>query len=280
MELSIVIPLYHSAKNTYRHLPNILTTLRNKYKAFEIIFIIDNNYISKDILPILETEKNNPEIKIYQLQKNYGQHFATLCGFYLAQGEHILSVDEDMSHYLLELSKTDEYKKYDIYYFYYDKDMMYNSTIRRVLSNSFKKALSFIIRVKPSSTFRIITASLRDKILSRKHIFWNIDIMLINFTDNIGGQEIDAADVTDHDSSYNYKRLFRMAFEIVYEHNTIFMNLFFALIPSILYYLRFHDRMRTTVVYIFFAILITLFFNLMKWLSPSTKSKFEAAIMK
>lgn len=278
MELSVVIPIYHSANNAIAHLPAVLSALQGKYKDFEIIFIIDNEQISEDVKALFALEKQYPEMSVHQLRKNYGQQFATLCGYYLAKGDYILSVDEDMTRYTTEICKTDDYKNKEVFYFYYDKNSMYNSDTRKVLSNLYKSIIHKIVNLKRNSTFRIISKSLRNKILKNKHIFWNIDVTIFNNTNNIGSQDLPDCDITDHNSAYNYKRLFQVAFEIAYEHNTIFMNLLFAIIPAIIYYWRFHDKMRTTVVYIFFAIVITSFFLILKICSLSTEKKILNAL--
>ena len=280
MEFSVVIPIYHSANNAIKHLPAVIDALRSKYRDFEIIFIIDNEYISADVSTLLEMKNTYLEVKVRQLCKNYGQQFATLCGYYLATGEYILSVDEDMTQYILDACKTNAYIGKDVYYFYYDKNTMYNSDTRKVLSNLYKSIIRKIVNLKRNSTFRIISKSLKNKILGNKHIFWNIDVSIFNNTNNIGSEEIEQFDVTDHNSAYNYKKLFQVAFEIAYEHNTIFMNLLFAVVPAAIYYWRFEDRMRTTVVYIFFAIVITSFFVSLKIFSPKTKTKIERALKK
>ena len=46
MELSIIIPVYHSAKNALLHLPAKITELHSKFKEFEIIVVIDNDNIN------------------------------------------------------------------------------------------------------------------------------------------------------------------------------------------------------------------------------------------
>ncbi len=280
MDFSVVIPLYYYANNTATHLTDISKALASKYKDFEIIFVIDNSQISKEIAHLMDIQEQFKEVKIVQLNKNYGQHFATLCGFYVAKGKHILSVDEDMSHYIIDICKESDYENADIYFYFYDKDKMYQSTIRKTLSNAYKNLLNHTMSLKPSSTFRVINADLRSKILNNKHIFWNIDIMLFKHTDNIKGELIEGFNVTDQHSSYNYKKLFQMAFEIIYEHNTFLMNLLLALVPTILYYWTYHDTMRTIGVYVFFTIAITAFFNLLKYFTPSTSSKIEAALKK
>lgn len=280
MEFSLVIPVYHSAKNAIKHLPVVHSALQGKYKDFEVIFVIDNAIITDDVKPLFELEKEYSNIKINQLQKNYGQHFATLCGFYLAKGDHIMSVDEDMTQYAIEICNTDEYEKFDVFYFHYDKDSMYNSDTRKVLSNVYKSIIQRVVNLKRNSTFRVITKPLRDKIFKHKHIFWNIDVMIFNNTASIGSIDVLHCDITDHNSAYNYKKLFQVAFEIGYEHNTIFMNLLFASVPAIIYNLHYHDSMRRNVIFVFFAVLITGFFKALKKFSATTENKVLRALNK
>jgi hypothetical protein len=55
-----------------------------------------------------------------------------MCGYYLAKGDFIACIDEDMSEYVLEICKTNSYKNTDVFYFYYDKNQMYNSPVQKV----------------------------------------------------------------------------------------------------------------------------------------------------
>lgn len=280
MELSVVIPIYHSAKNALSYLPEVIKGLRGKYKEFEIIFIIDNKIISDEAITLFSFRQDYPEIRVQQLRKNYGQHFATMCGYYLAQGDFILSVDEDMTKYITKICTTDDYKKHEVFYFCYDKNNMYNSDTRKVLSNLYKSVIHKIVNLKKHSTFRVISRSLRDKMLKTKHFFWNLDVMIFNNTNNVGSLDLKDCDVTDLNSGYNYKKLFQVAFEIAYEHNTIFMNLLLAIGPSFMYYVIYGSMFRTVFVYIFFATVITSFFTLLIYFSAPTIQKIENALKK
>jgi hypothetical protein len=278
MDLSVVIPIYHTAKNAVAHLPGVIHDLRKHMDSFEILFIIDNENIDEDIKGLFILQQTYPEIHIRQLRKNHGQHFATLCGYYLAKGNYILSIDEDMTKYIPEICKSEEYKSFDVYYWFYDKNTMYTSDIRKAFSNLFKLLIEKIVNFQKNSTFRMINRELRNKLITEKHIFWNIDIMIFDNTGNTGGRHIEQFDVKDDESSYNYKKLLRVAIEIPYEHNTIFMNLLIALIPSFLYQMIYQDLAGTLVVYgITFFIIQSLFIAL-KQLTPATEKKIQQAI--
>ena len=91
--LSIIIPVYNEDENVLPLTKKIETALIN-YK-FEIIYIDD---FSTD-----NTVKNikslqNPNIKLIELKKNYGQSLALAAGIDNALGDFIISLDGDMQN--------------------------------------------------------------------------------------------------------------------------------------------------------------------------------------
>ncbi len=278
MELSIVIPIYRLAKNALQELPAAIDVLRKRYTSFEVLFIIDNDVYTDEVKRLWQLQDAFPEVRVQPLKRNYGQHFATLCGFYLAKGDFIMSVDEDMTKYISTVCDNHEYSQYDVYFWHYNKNEMYTSVIRKIFSILFKALVHRIINFKKNSTFRVISKALRDKIMRDKHIYWNIDVMIFNETENIGGCDLDKFDVKDFDSGYNYKTLINVAFEIVYEHNTIFMNLILAVVPAILCFLFTGNCRITAVIYGISTVLLVLFFLLLKRRTPDTTDKIQQAL--
>ncbi|MDB5227050.1 MAG: putative Ribonuclease [Bacteroidota bacterium] len=278
MELSVVIPIYHTATNAVRSIPEVIPALQSKFNDFEIIFVIDNDGVPDEVKALFTLQDIYKQVKIYRLNKNHGQHFATLTGYYFAKGDHILSIDEDMTQYVTKICRNNDYMQHDIYYWHYNKNNMYNSVIRKILSILFKAAIHKLINFKKNSTFRVMTKELRDKMMLDKHIFWNIDVMIFNNTAHVGGCVLELSDINDHDSGYNYKTLANVAFEIAYEHNLIFMNLLFAVFPALAVHLVFQNMTVTAITYFVIVILITLFFTGVKKLTPSTGNKILAAI--
>lgn len=279
MELSVVIPIYHTAKNACASLPGVIHELRRCYTSFEILFIIDNDRIDDDIAGLFQLQASYPEVHVRQLKRNYGQHFATLCGYYLAKGNHILSIDEDMSKYITETCRTRDYQHYDVFFWFYDKNTMYTSDIRKAFSILFKLLIDKIVNFKKNSTFRMISRELRDRLLLPKHIFWNLDIMIFDLTDKVGGTHIEQFDVKDEGSGYSYQKLARVAFEIPYEHNTIFMNLLLALVPALLCLLISRQLLHAAIIYMISFALIQSVILYLKTSTPQTESKIREALL-
>ncbi len=280
MELSVVVPVYRSANHAVSRLSNIIQTFRCKYREFEVVFIIDNDAINVEIDKLIELSKQMDEIKIFYLNHNYGQHFATLCGYYLAKGDFIACIDEDMFEYLSEICKTDEYFSYEVYYFYYNKNEMYHSSVRKVFSILYKRILSTVVNLKKHSTFRIITRSLRDKMLIDKHYYWNLDVMVYDNAQHVGGITIVDCILSDKESNYTYLKLINMAFEIVYEHNTIFMHSIISFFLAVLFFIFTNKLLMAVLFWLIIVLVATLFFKLILLNTDTTISKIEKALKK
>lgn len=278
MELSIVVPVYRSAKNAIVHLPLIIETFRHKYRNFEVLFIIDYHDMNPEMDSFIALCEKYDEIKIQSLKKNYGQHFATLCGYYLAKGDFIACVDEDMSAYILEICKTNDYKNFDVFYFYYNKNEMYNSSVRKFFSILYKYLIRKIVNLKKHSTFRVISKELRDKILLEKHYYWNLDVMAYDNTKKIDGVTILNCNITDDNSNYNYKKLLKIAYEIAYENNPIFMNVLFSFLPTILFYFVTKNIISTILFSVLIVVFTSFLFRLIKKKTATTTEKILAAL--
>lgn len=278
MEISIVIPIYNVTKNAVEHIPTVIDLLRRKYKDFELLFVIDNIAIDKEVQALLNLSNVYSEIKISRLNKNYGQHFATLCGYYLAKGDFIVCIDEDMTKYISEICQHNEYQNFEVFYFYYNKNDMYRSSVRRFFSNTYKKIINKVVNLKNHSTYRVISKSLRDKILRDKHIFWNIDVMIFDNTNKIGSATLFLPDINDFDSVYNYKKLSVIAFEIAFEHNNILSNILYSIFPAILFFYFFKNLIALLIFYFLLAIITSLCFIIIKRKTKNTEQKILAAL--
>jgi undecaprenyl-phosphate 4-deoxy-4-formamido-L-arabinose transferase len=278
MEVSIVIPVYRSIKSAVKYLPGALGDLNNHLAGFEIIFIIDHADSAQQMHELNALKQYSACIKTYALNRNYGQHFATLCGYYLAEGNYIVSIDEDMIRYLPEICKSGEYKSYDVFYWMYDKNRMYTSGIRKAFSILFKILLEKIVVFHENSTYRCIRKSLRDQLLTGKHIFWNMDIMIFKITNRIGRRHFEGFDIKDDESGYNYKKLLRVAFEIPYEHNTLFMNLLISLAPCFAVYAATHDNAAGFIAYALSVAILSITASVIRMRVPPTEKKIKEAL--
>lgn len=91
--LSIIIPVFNEEKNIAPLLKRLLPSIKDY--NYEIIFISDG---SKD-----KTEDNikkqiqlNKKIKLVSFRRNFGHQMAITCGYHLAKGDAVISLDADL----------------------------------------------------------------------------------------------------------------------------------------------------------------------------------------
>ena len=111
-EFSVIVPVYNS-KDTLEELYNLIAAFFNeKEAAFEVVFVDDCSTDSSwDV--IVELQQNHKHITGIKLSKNSGQHQATSCGITHAQGNFIITIDDDMQIHPSEIKKTrHKYQKY------------------------------------------------------------------------------------------------------------------------------------------------------------------------
>lgn len=95
MDLSIVIPLFNEAESLPELLPWISRALEKEKFVYEIVLVDDG---SRDeswaVICDLSTVYHN--LRGVRFQRNYGKAAALQCGFSLAKGEVVITMDADM----------------------------------------------------------------------------------------------------------------------------------------------------------------------------------------
>ena len=96
-KISVILPVYNEEKNIDILYNEIIISLKQINRNYEIIFINDG---SKDnsYLKLLELSKKDKRIKIIKFRKNFGQTAAMDAGFKNASGDVIISLDSDLQN--------------------------------------------------------------------------------------------------------------------------------------------------------------------------------------
>lgn len=96
MKLSVVSTLYKSRVFLEDFLTETIDAIRKlNIEDFEIIFVNDGS--PDDSLPFLIQKKANiPQIKIIDLSRNFGHHYAMQVGLQYAKGDFVFLIDNDL----------------------------------------------------------------------------------------------------------------------------------------------------------------------------------------
>lgn len=90
---SLVIPMYNEEGNAGLIIDRIFETMKG-YR-YELI-LVDDNSKDKTVKEIIE--KNDPNVVLIQLKRNYGQSSAMMAGFDYASGDYIITLDGDLQN--------------------------------------------------------------------------------------------------------------------------------------------------------------------------------------
>jgi undecaprenyl-phosphate 4-deoxy-4-formamido-L-arabinose transferase len=94
--ISIIIPVYNEEATLPRLMERLRPVMEHMERSYEIIFIDDGSRDSS--LSLLKSFTSNPEIRIVELSKNFGQHAAIFAGFSIARGDIIITMDADLQN--------------------------------------------------------------------------------------------------------------------------------------------------------------------------------------
>jgi len=145
MDISVVIPLFNEEESLPELVAWIEKVMNDNHCSYEIIMVDDG---SKDNSwqVVEELQSKNPYIKGIKFRRNYGKSAALFCGFDVAQGDVVITMDADLQDSpdeipgLFKMIKNDGFdlvsgwkkKRYDPVLSKNIPSKIYNFTVRRI----------------------------------------------------------------------------------------------------------------------------------------------------
>ncbi|MFM7662510.1 MAG: glycosyltransferase family 2 protein [Bacteroidota bacterium] len=213
---SLIIPVYNTGKELLQLHKEIIHTL-SPVLSVEILYIDD---FSRDntweILKEIKQTDASGQIKIVRLGKNFGQHAATLCGFSKANGEFILTMDDDLQvspTEFFKLIKECEISQSQVVYGEYNTNQ---SILRKCLVYCYKKIARLEGRHRgKGSSFRLIRVDLAKKLAEKNRNFIFIDEFFIWYTSKISFVKVNNNPNPLKKSRYRLSGLFSISLKII-----------------------------------------------------------------
>jgi len=226
MKYSVVIPVYNSAPTLGELCQRIQETL-NSHGSYEII-LVDDGSTDGSWKTLKEIQKHSPaNIRIVRLSKNFGQHNAITCGFSIAKGEYVITMDDDLQHPPEEIPKLIA-KQTET-----DSDVVYGipktrrHSFLRIAGGYFTRRSSNMVKGNPEgSSFRLIRKVIVEQIGSHQNnamIF--IDEILGWYTSSVATVDVEHHARKNGKSGYSTLGLVRLYFDIVINHSAIPLKL-------------------------------------------------------
>jgi undecaprenyl-phosphate 4-deoxy-4-formamido-L-arabinose transferase len=211
--LSIVIPVYRGAR-TIAALVRELERL-DIAGGHEIILVNDGSPDdSAAVVRGLVRAAPVPVVAL-DLARNFGEHNAVMAGYSVARGRHIINLDDDFQNPPSEVGRLHEYAvahpELDVVYTHYPSK---KHNFFRNLGSRFTNAVAGLLLEKPRglylSSFRCITAFLRDQVIAYRGPYPYIDGLILQSTQRIGRFEVRHAERAAGDSGYTLRKLGRL----------------------------------------------------------------------
>ncbi|MEQ8156557.1 MAG: glycosyltransferase [Clostridiaceae bacterium] len=212
IKYSVVIPVYGSGDWIFELTKGISNVLNQYKENYEIILVNDCSPNENTWGKIVEACKLNKTIRAFNLMYNSGQPSATLCGLEQAEGEYIITMDDDFQHMPEELPKLIDAMKtntnFDCIFGVFPEKM--HSWIRRKGSEIYNYILDYIYK-RPknikSTSLRIMKRDLAKLLVQCKTSHPQIGPMIFSMTKKVGNVPVNHKERAYGESGYTLNKL-------------------------------------------------------------------------
>lgn len=213
MTLSFIIPCYRSEKTLNTVVDEIQLTMEQYEEyQYEIILVCDHSpdNVFEIILQLCNTCEN---IKGINMSKNFGQHAALMAGYRIAQGDIVISLDDDGQTPVDELPKLliKLEEGFDIVFGKYTSKK--HSLFRNIGSKSNDLMTQFLLN-KPSglylSSFFVAKKYIIDEICRYENSYPYIVGLLLRTTNNIANVNVCHRERAEGVSGYTFRTLLKL----------------------------------------------------------------------
>lgn len=209
---SVVVPVYnseHTLNELYNRLNKVFT--ETVQEPFELI-LVDDGSKDRSYQVMEELRAADSRVKIIQMARNFGQHPALLCGFSHAEGDFIITMDDDLQHPPEEIPKLintiKEREDVDVIIASYEGRK--HGPIRRLGTKVSVWATSKMLGKDPNlqiTSFRLIRRFLVEAILQTNTYLPQIGNLLVLTSNRIINVPVHHAQRAYGKSGYSFKRL-------------------------------------------------------------------------
>lgn len=231
IKYSFVIPVYKSVESLEPLFMGIKTMCNGLKLTFEVIFVEDNGS-EESWKKLLELKKIHPDtITLIKLTKNFGQNGATLCGIGEANGEFIVTMDDDLQVQPSEIEKLiacERETKADVIYGVYKEESQH--FLRNAGSNLVKKVFNITENgANIGSSIRLINTGMAKYLKNhlQDHLF--INQVLSWYTFDTRFVEVTRNPRNHGKSGYSFWQLFKIAFRLLFLYTSIPLKIMIAI---------------------------------------------------
>ncbi len=221
--VSIIVPVFHGGRflrDLYRRISQALETVDGE---FEVIFVEDGGGDgSWEILKQLR--RDHPETKILRLSRNFGQHNALMCGFSVARGRYVITLDDDLQFFPedIPLLLHEVEKGYHVVFGYPAEKQhgLLRNLASAILQGLFRKIFGLPSGFRTSS-FRVLRGEIVREMLHYRTPFPHVSAMAMSITRNATSIPVRHAPRADGKSTYSFRKLLKVTFNLLIHYSSL-----------------------------------------------------------
>lgn len=229
--ISIVIPVYNSADSLFELYNSIKKTMNIKKLKFELIFV-DDHSLDQSYQKILALAKKDNQVKGFRLAQNFGQQNAIFCGLKYAEGDYIVTMDDDLQHQPQVIFSLYQKIKADYDVVYAVPKNSSNNWYRRIGSKLTNLLFNYISPKKKGlrvSSFRMINKKILKKIIVSDKSFIYLSAIILKENPKIANIYTQKQARKYGESNYNFLKLFKLFLKLyLYYGKLPFLQFFYS----------------------------------------------------
>jgi len=223
VDISVVIPVYKGSDSLKELYDRLKDTLEKITQNFEII-LIDDCSPDHSLNIIKEIHQQDLRVKFISLMRNFGQHNAIMCGFNYAQGDYVITMDDDLQNppeEIMELlNKIKEGFDAVIGRPKEKKHAAYRNVGSFLVGKSFKVIFGKPEDIKMSS-FRVLSRELVHAIIAVKTPNPMVDALILSNTLNLANVDVKHDERRFGKSNYSLSKSIKLALDLLVNYSTI-----------------------------------------------------------
>lgn len=222
MDLTFIIPVYRSSETLRALYDRLMLVFNRPEKTFEIIFVDDCSPDGSWQI-ISELARQDSRVRGIRMNRNFGQHNAILCGIRRANGEVIITLDDDLEHRPEEIPRLIDrlHQGFDVVYGPPEHEQ--HGPLRNVASVFTKWVLKEAMgaaNARDVNALRVFRTRLRDGFSAHNAPSVNVDVLLSWSTSSFSSVRVRHDARQGGVSGYTLTKLYKHAFNMITGYST------------------------------------------------------------
>ena len=225
--LSVVVPVYRSAGSLPELVRRLEPVLKEHVGLFEVLLVNDGSP-DESWKTIGDLSATHPFVRGIDLARNYGQHNALLCGILEAEGELVVTMDDDLQHRPEDIPALLGALTRDVDVVYGTPERERHGLFRDAASRLTKIVLKGVMGAEAArlvSPFRLFRTKLREAFSGCRSPWVSIDVLLTWGTSRFAAVRVPHEERRIGTSHYTVRKLMRHALNMMTGYSVLPLRL-------------------------------------------------------